>query len=88
MIMLNFFGVIEATLCTIVVSTGADPGFNAQQCTNKTPTTGPFGNACEAGKFSPKVEAGGLQDAGVCNQAGTQICDNNTLQSLLLTLRR
>jgi hypothetical protein len=42
------------------VGTGADPGFNAQQCTNKTLTTIPFGNTCGAGEVSPEVEAGGV----------------------------
>jgi hypothetical protein len=40
------------------VGTGADPGFNAQECTNKALTTGPFGNTCEADEVSPEVEAG------------------------------
>jgi hypothetical protein len=40
------------------VGTGADPGFNAQERTNKTLTTGPFGNTCEADEVSPEVEAG------------------------------
>jgi hypothetical protein len=53
------------------VGTGADPGFNVQQHTKKTLTTGPFDNTCEEDEVSPKVEAGGLQDTGVCNQAGT-----------------
>jgi hypothetical protein len=41
-----------------------DYGWNLQQCTNKTLTTGPFGNTCEADEVSPEVEAGvvaGLQ---------------------------
>jgi hypothetical protein len=40
------------------VGTGADPGFNAQEHTNKALTTGPFGNTCEADEVSPEVEAG------------------------------
>jgi hypothetical protein len=40
------------------VGTGADPGFNAQERTNKTLTTGPFGNTYEADEVSPEVEAG------------------------------
>jgi hypothetical protein len=40
------------------VGTGADPGFNAQERTNKALTTGPFGNTCEADEVSPEVEAG------------------------------
>jgi hypothetical protein len=48
----------------LIVGTGADPGFNAQEHTNKTLTTIPFGNTCEADEVSPEVEAGvvaGLQ---------------------------
>jgi hypothetical protein len=48
------------------------------QRTNKSLTTGPFGNICEGYEVSPKVEAGGLQDSNVCNQDGTKICDYNT----------
>jgi hypothetical protein len=40
------------------VGIGADLGFNAQESTNKTLTTGPFGNTYEANEVSPKVEAG------------------------------
>jgi hypothetical protein len=40
------------------VGTRADPGFNAQEHTNKTLTTGPFGNTCEVDEVSPEVEAG------------------------------
>jgi hypothetical protein len=61
----------------IKLAQGQTQGSMLQQCTNKTLTTGPFGNTCEAGEVSPEVEAGGLQDSGVCNQAGTQICDYN-----------
>jgi hypothetical protein len=57
------------------VGTGVDPGFNASTMHQKTLTTGPFGNTCEADEVSPKVEAGGLQDSSVYNLAGTQICD-------------
>jgi hypothetical protein len=42
----------------VVVVTGADPGFNAQERTKKTLTTDPFGNTSEADEVSPKVEAG------------------------------
>jgi hypothetical protein len=38
--------------------TGADPWFNTQEHTNKTLTTGPFGNTCEEDEVSPEVEAG------------------------------
>jgi hypothetical protein len=40
------------------VGTGEDPGFNAQECTKKSLTTGPFGNTCEADEVSPEVEVG------------------------------
>jgi hypothetical protein len=39
------------------ISTGEDPGFNAQECTNKALNTSPFGNTCEADEVSPEVEA-------------------------------
>jgi hypothetical protein len=39
------------------VGTRADPGFNTQERTKKTLTTGPFGNTCEADEFSLEVEA-------------------------------
>ena len=40
------------------VGTGADPGFNAQECTNKTLTTDPFDNTCETSEVLPEVKAG------------------------------
>jgi hypothetical protein len=40
------------------VGTGADPGFNAQENTNKTLTIVPSGNTCEEDEVSPEVEAG------------------------------
>jgi hypothetical protein len=40
------------------VGTRADPRFNTQERTNKSLTTGPFGNTCEAHEVSPEVEAG------------------------------
>jgi hypothetical protein len=43
-----------------VLAQGADPGFNTKKCTKKTPTTGPFGNNCKAGKVSLEVEARGV----------------------------
>jgi hypothetical protein len=45
-------------LLILRVGTGADPGFNAQEITNKTLTTDPFSNTCEADEVSPKVEVG------------------------------
>jgi hypothetical protein len=46
------------TKIKVIVGTGADPGSTLQQCTNKTLTTGPFSNTCEADEVSSKVEAG------------------------------
>jgi hypothetical protein len=40
------------------VGIGEDPEFNAQEHTNKTPTTGPFDNTCEEDEVSTEVEAG------------------------------
>ena len=40
------------------VGIGANPGFIAQERTNKTLITGPFGNTCEADEVSPEVKAG------------------------------
>jgi hypothetical protein len=40
------------------VGTGADPGFNAQECTKKSLTTSTFGYTYEADEVSPEVEAG------------------------------
>jgi hypothetical protein len=60
----NFFltttpGYLAEGPCNMgVVGTGADPGFNAQERTNKALTTDPFGNTCEADEVSPEVEAG------------------------------
>ena len=48
------------------VGTWVDPGFNGEQRTNKTLTTGPFNNTYEVSEVSLEVEAKGLQD-----QAGT-----------------
>jgi hypothetical protein len=46
------------------VLAGHTQGSTLQQRTNKTLTTGPFGNTCEADEVSPEVEVGvvaGLQ---------------------------
>jgi len=40
------------------VSTGVDPRFNAQECTNKNLTVVPFDNTCEVDELSPEVEVG------------------------------
>jgi hypothetical protein len=42
----------------VYVGIGVEPGFNAQESTNKTLTIIPFGNTCEADEVSPEVEAG------------------------------
>jgi hypothetical protein len=42
----------------IVVGTGTNPRFNAQENTNKTLTTNPFDNSSEADEVSSEVEAG------------------------------
>jgi hypothetical protein len=72
----------------VLLAQGQTQGSMLNNCTNKTPTIDPFDNTCEAGEVSPEVEAGGLQDAGVCNQAGTRFCDKSTSQNILLTLRK
>jgi hypothetical protein len=41
-----------------VLAQGQTQGSMLQQRTNKTLTTGPFGNTCEADEVSPEVEAG------------------------------
>jgi hypothetical protein len=43
-----------------LLAQGQTQGSTLQQRTNKTLTTGPFGNTCEAGEVSPEVEAGGV----------------------------
>jgi hypothetical protein len=65
-----------------LLAQGKTWGSMLQQCTNKTLTTDPFGNTCEADEVSPKVEAGGLQDSSVYNLDGTHIYDYNTNRSL------
>jgi hypothetical protein len=48
----------------MLLAQGQTQGSTLQQRTNKTLTTGPFGNTCEADEVSPEVEAGvvaGLQ---------------------------
>jgi hypothetical protein len=46
------------------VGTREDPGFNAQERTNKALTIVPFGNNCEADEVSPEVEAGVVSRLG------------------------
>jgi hypothetical protein len=70
-----------------MLAQGQTQGSMLQQCTNKTLTTGPFGNTCEADEVSPEVEAGvvaGLQMSATL--AGTQICDCNTLTEHLAVI--
>jgi hypothetical protein len=40
-----------------VLAQGKTQVSTLQQCTNKTLTTGPFGNTCKEDEVSPKVEA-------------------------------
>jgi hypothetical protein len=44
--------------CLKMLAQGQTQGSMLQQCTNKTLTTDPFGNTCEADEVSPEVEAG------------------------------
>jgi hypothetical protein len=46
------------TLNGELLAQGQTQGSTLQQRTNKTLTTGPFGNTCEADEVSPEVEAG------------------------------
>jgi hypothetical protein len=41
-----------------MLAQGQTQGSTLQQRTNKTLTTDPFGNTCEADEVSPEVEAG------------------------------
>jgi hypothetical protein len=41
-----------------IVGTGVYPGFNAQECTNKTLTIDPFSNTWEEDEVSLEIEAG------------------------------
>jgi hypothetical protein len=52
----------QSSLClgAPLLAQGQTQGSMLQQCTNKTLTTGPFSNTCEADEVSPKVEAGGV----------------------------
>jgi hypothetical protein len=43
-----------------LLAQGQTQGSTLQQRTNKTLTTDPFGNTCEADEVSPEVEAGGV----------------------------
>jgi hypothetical protein len=43
-----------------MLAQGHTQGSTLQQRTNKTLTTDPFDNTCEANEVSPEVEAGGL----------------------------
>jgi hypothetical protein len=46
--------------CHFLLAQGKTQGSTLQQRTNKTLTTSPFSNTCEADEVSPEVEAGGL----------------------------
>jgi hypothetical protein len=45
-------------ILSYMLAEGQTQGSTLQWCTNKTLTTGPFGNTCEADEVSPKVEVG------------------------------
>jgi hypothetical protein len=79
---INSWKIIFFLYCDLIqlsmLAQGKTLGSMLQQSTNKTLTTIPFGNTCEADEASPEVEARGLHDVGVYNQVGTQICDYNT----------
>jgi hypothetical protein len=64
---------------SFMLAQGHTQGSMLHQCTNKTLTTDPFGNTCKMDEVSSEVEVGGLQDSDVCNLAGTQSYDYNTL---------
>jgi hypothetical protein len=57
-ILLNLQGPMINAKSLLVLEQGQTQGSTLQQCTNKTLTTGPFSNTCEADEVSPKVEAG------------------------------
>jgi len=52
------FSIFVPLFLLIIVGTGENPGFNAQERSNKALSTGPFGNTCEEDEDSPGVEAG------------------------------
>jgi hypothetical protein len=58
------YGLKQAPRAWYLLAQGQAQGSTLQQRTNKTLTTNPFGNTCEADEVSPEVEAGvvaGLQ---------------------------
>jgi hypothetical protein len=57
---LKKFGMLNYKPMTTLLAQGQTQGSTLQQRTNKTLTTGPFGNTCEADEVSPEVEAGGV----------------------------
>jgi hypothetical protein len=66
-----------------MLAQGQTQGSTLQERTNKTLTTGPFGNTCEADEVSPEVEAGVVAETQVsATLAGTQICDYITYRAL------
>ena len=58
-----------------IVGIGVDPGFNAQERTNKSLTTSPFGNTYKADAVSPKVAMGGCR-TGMSTTKGISIGSN------------
>jgi hypothetical protein len=61
-----------------LLAQGQTQGSMLQQRTNKTLTTGPFGNTCEADEVSPEVEAGVVAGLKCLQPSWTQICDHST----------
>jgi hypothetical protein len=55
----------------LLLAQGQTQGSMLQKITNKTLTTGPFENTCKEDEVSLEVEAGGLHNSSVYNQAGT-----------------
>jgi hypothetical protein len=49
---------LKSNLIIALLAQGKTQGSTLQQRTNKTLTTSPFGNTCEADEVSPEVEAG------------------------------
>jgi hypothetical protein len=54
------FGNMPCRRSTNFLAQVQSQGSTLQQRTNKTLTTGPFDNTCEADEVSPEVEVGGI----------------------------
>ena len=64
---------------THLLAYGKTQGSTLKQRTNKTLTTDPFGNTCEADEVSPEVEAGG----GCRNQVSTTKMGHRSMITIL-----